>query len=409
VSRIVTVSGNYEDFVKNAVRAKTEVMDSEDPLFILYTSGTTGHPKGTLQVHGGFTVVAAQQTAYLIDMNPEDVLFWYADIGWITGQVWVVYGSSIIGGTALVYNDALDYPTTDAWCRMIEDHKVSIFGAAPTAIRLFMKNNIQTSKYDFKSLRVLAATGEPINSKDWIWYFENVGKGRCPLINLSGGTEIGGAILSALPIMPLNPCTVGCPVPGFDADIFDDMGNRVTQGYLVIKKPWPSMTRGLFDGPSRFLDTYWSKYKDVWYHGDLVLVGSDSLWYMQGRADDVIKVAGHRIGTAEVEAAAASHPAVAEAIAVGIPDELKGEAIAVYIVVKDGYKANSILADEIVAQVEESIGRFARPQAVKIVAELPKTRTGKLVRRLVKAKITGGIIADQDLSTVENPWSLESI
>lgn len=409
VSRIVTVSGNYEEFVKNAVRAKTEVMNSEDPLFILYTSGTTGHPKGTLQVHGGFTVVAAQQTAYLIDMNPEDILFWYADIGWITGQVWVVYGSSIIGGTALVYNDALDYPTTDVWCRMIEDHKVSIFGAAPTAIRLFMKNNIQTSRYDFKSLRVLAATGEPINSKAWIWYFENVGKGRCPLINLSGGTEIGGAILSALPVMPLNPCTVGCPVPGFDADVFDDMGNRVTQGYLVIKKPWPSMTRGLFDGPSRFLDTYWSKYKDVWYHGDLVLVGSDSLWYMQGRADDVIKVAGHRIGTAEVEAAAASHPAVAEAIAVGIPDELKGEAIAVYVVVKDRYKADSILADEIVAQVEESIGRFARPQAVKIVAELPKTRTGKLVRRLVKAKITGGIIADQDLSMVENPWSLESI
>lgn len=409
VSRIVTVSGNYEDFVKNAVRAKTEVMNSEDPLFILYTSGTTGHPKGTLQVHGGFTVVAAQQTAYLIDMNPEDILFWYADIGWITGQVWVVYGSSIIGGTALVYNDALDYPTTDVWCRMIEDHKVSIFGAAPTAIRLFMKNNIQTSRYDFKSLRVLAATGEPINSKAWIWYFENVGKGRCPLINLSGGTEIGGAILSALPVMPLNPCTVGCPVPGFDADVFDDTGNRVTQGYLVIKKPWPSMTRGLFDGPSRFLDTYWSKYKDVWYHGDLVLVGSDSLWYMQGRADDVIKVAGHRIGTAEVEAAAASHPAVAEAIAVGIPDELKGEAIVVYVVVKDRYKADSILADEVVAQVEESIGRFARPQAVKIVAELPKTRTGKLVRRLVKAKITGGIIADQDLSMVENPWSLESI
>ena len=409
VSKIVTVSGNYEDFVRNAGRAKTEVMDSESPLFILYTSGTTGHPKGTLQVHGGFTIVAAQQTAYLIDMNPEDVLFWYADMGWITGQVWVVYGSPIIGGTALVYNDALDYPTTDAWCRMIEDHKVSIFGAAPTAIRLFMKNNIQTSRFDFRSLRVLAATGEPINSKAWIWYFENVGKGQCPLINLSGGTEIGGAILSALPVMPLNPCTVGCPVPGFDADVFDDIGNRVSQGYLVIKKPWPSMTRGLFDGTSRFLDTYWSKYKDVWYHGDLVLVSSDGLWYMQGRADDVIKVAGHRIGTAEVEAAAASHRAVAEAIAVGIPDELKGEAIVVYIVLKDGYKADSILADEIVGQVEESIGRFARPQEVKIVAELPKTRTGKLVRRLVKAKITGGIIADHDLSTIENPWSLESI
>jgi acetyl-CoA synthetase len=212
-----------------------------------------------------------------------------------------------------------------------------------------------------------------------------------------------------LPVMPLKPCTVGCPVPGFDADIFDDMGKRVSQGYLVIKKPWPSMTRGLFDGTNRFLDTYWSKYKDVWYHGDLVLVNSDGLWYIQGRADDVIKVAGHRIGTAEVEAAAASHPAVAEVIAVGRPDELKGEAIVVYIVVKDGYKIGNILADEIITRVEESIGRFARPQEVRIVAELPKTRTGKLVRRLVKAKITGGNITDQDLSAVENPWSLEGI
>ncbi|MFL6489493.1 MAG: AMP-binding protein [Nitrososphaera sp.] len=409
VSRIVTISGNYRDFIKNAARANTEVMDSEDPLFILYTSGTTGHPKGTLQVHGGFTIVAAQQTAYLIDMNPKDVLFWYADIGWITGQVWVVYGSPIIGGTALVYDDALDYPAIDTWCKMIEDHKVSIFGAAPTAIRLFMKNGVQTSRYDFHSLRVLAATGEPVNSKTWTWYFENVGKARCPLINLSGGTEIGGAILSVLPVMPLKPCTVGCPVPGFDADIFDDMGNRVSQGYLVIKKPWPSMTRGPFEGSSRYIDTYWSKYKDVWYHGDLVFVDSDGLWYMQGRVDDVIKVSGHRIGTAEVEAAAASHPAVAEAIAVGRPDELKGEVIVMYIVAKDDNKLGNILADEVSTRVEEAIGRFARPQEVRIVTELPKTRTGKLMRRLVKAKISGGSIADQDLFTVENPWSLENI
>jgi acetyl-CoA synthetase len=409
VSRIVTIGGNYGDFIKNAGKAKTEVMNSEDPLFILYTSGTTGHPKGTLQVHGGFTIVAAQQTAYLIDMNPEDVLFWYADMGWVTGQVWVVYGSPIIGGTALVYDDALDYPTGDTWCRLIEDHKVSIFGAAPTAIRLFMKNNVQASRYNFQSLRILAATGEPINSEAWTWYFENVGKRRCPLINLSGGTEIGGAILSVLPVMPLKPCTVGCPVPGFDADVFDDAGKRGSQGYLVIKKPWPSMTRGLFNSPSRFLDTYWSKYKNVWYHGDIVLVNSDGLWYMQGRADDVIKVAGHRIGTAEVEAAAASHPAVAEAIAIGRPDELKGETIVVCIVVKDGHKVDSILIEEIITRVEESIGRFARPQEVRIVAELPKTRTGKLMRRLVKAKITGGNIADQDLSTVENPGSLDGI
>jgi acetyl-CoA synthetase len=410
ISRIVTIGGNYGDLIKKAVKAKTEMMDSEDPLFILYTSGTTGDPKGTLQVHGGFTVVAAQQTTYLIDMNPEDVLFWYADIGWVTGQVWVVYGSPIIGGTALVYDDALDYPKADTWCRLIEDYKVSIFGAAPTAIRLFMKNNVQASRYDFQSLRILAATGEPINAEAWTWYFENVGKRRCPVINLSGGTEIGGAIVSTLPVMPLKPCTVGCPVPGFDADVFDDEGKRVNEGYLVIKKPWPSMTRGLLDNPGRFLETYWSKYRYAWYHGDMVLVNSDGLWYMRGRADDVIKVAGHRIGAAEVEAVAASHPAVAEVVAVGRPDELKGEAIVVCIVVKNGYKAdNNVLAEEIIKRIEESIGRFAHPQEVRIVAELPKTRTGKLVRRLVKAKIAVGNVANQDLSTVENPWSLDGI
>lgn len=408
VSRVVTVGRDYDDFVRNAPRTETKVMDAEDPLFILYTSGTTGEPKGTLQVHGGFTIVAAQQAAYLIDMKPDDVLFWYADIGWITGQVWVVYGSPIVGATSLVYDDALDYPAADTWCRLIEDHKVSIFGAAPTAIRLFMKNNVQAGNYDFSSLRVLAATGEPINAEAWQWFFENVGKKRCPVINLSGGTEIGGAILSALPVMPLKQCTVGCQIPGFDADVFDDSGNRVSEGYLVIKKPWPSMTRGLLNNPDRFIQTYWSKYMDIWYHGDIVFVDSDGLWYMRGRADDVIKVAGHRIGTAEVESAAASHPAVAEAVAVGRPDMLKGEAIVVCVVVKDGHKADN-LKEEIVRRVEESIGKFARPEEVRIVAELPKTRTGKLVRRLVRAKLAGENIASQDLSTVENPWSLDGM
>ncbi len=408
VSKVVTVGGNYEDFVRNAPKARTEIMDAEDLLFVLYTSGTTGEPKGTLQVHGGFTVVAAQQAAYLIDMKPDDVLFWYADIGWITGQVWVVYGSPIVGATALVYDDALDYPAPDVWCRLIEEHKVTIFGAAPTAIRLFMKKNVQPDKYDFSSLRILAATGEPINTEAWKWYFENVGKKRCPVINLSGGTEIGGAILSALPVMPLKPCTVGCQIPGFDADVFDDSGKGASEGYLVIKKPWPSMTRGLLNNPDRFIDAYWSKYKDVWYHGDIVLVDSDGLWYMRGRADDVIKVAGHRIGTAEVEAAAASHPAVAEAVAVGRPDELKGESIVVCIVIKDGCKADDLTGD-IIKRVEESIGKFARPEEVKIVAELPKTRTGKLVRRLVRAKLAGENIGSQDLSTIENPRSLDGI
>lgn len=416
VSKIVAVGGqadnnvvSYAEFVRGAGPAKTEVMDAEDPIFILYTSGTTGRPKGTLQVHGGFTLVAGQQAKYLVDMRPDDVLFWNADIGWITGQVWVVYGSAIVGGTALIYEEALDYPTPDAWCRLIQEHRVSIFGAAPTAIRLFMKSNVSTARYDLSSLRMLACTGEPINREAWEWYFEQVGQKKCPVINVSGGTEAGGAILGAAPVMALKPCTVGCPIPGFDADIFDESGRPAKEGYLVIKKPWPSMSRGILNDPSRFIETFWSKYENVWYHGDIVLADGDGLWYMRGRTDDIIKVSGHRIGTAEIEAAVASHPAVAEAVAVGKPDELRGEAIVVCAVVRDGHSKNDSLKAEIAARVEEAIGRFARPQEVRLVSELPKTRTGKLVRRLVKAKIAGESMEGQDFSMVENPSSLDGI
>jgi acetyl-CoA synthetase len=405
---------NYSDFVRGKERTETKPMDSEDPLFILYTSGTTGKPKGTLQVHGGFMAVASQQATYLVDMKPDDVLFWYADIGWITGQVWVAYGSSIVGATALVYDDALDYPAPDIWCNLVQKYKVSIFGVAPTAIRLFMKSNVNVDSYNLSSLRILACTGEPINREAWNWYFERVGKKECPIINLSGGTEIGGAILSALPVMPLHPCTVGCPIPGFDAAVFDENGRQANEGMLVIKKPWPSMSRGILNDSARYIETYWSKYgnKQVWYHGDVVFVDSDGLWYMRGRADDVIKVSGHRIGSAELEAAAASHPAVAEAVAVGRPDELRGEAIVICAVLKDGtiyHPENENLRSEIAKKVEESIGRFARPSEVRIVQELPKTRTGKLVRRLVRAKVTGETMSKQDTSTVENPYCLDLI
>ncbi len=415
VSKIVTVGGqegqkiqSYSDFVKNSRPVRTEPLDSEDPLFVLYTSGTTGQPKGTLQVHGGFMTVAAQQAAYMIDMKPDDVLFWYADIGWITGQVWVVYGSTMMGGTSLVYSDTLDYPEPDSWCRLIEKHRVSIFGAAPTAIRLFMKNNTQTLKHDLSSLRMLTTTGEPINAEAWNWYFENVGRKNCPVINLSGGTEIGGAIVSALSVMSLQPSTVGCPIPGFDADVFDESGKPANEGHLVIKKPWPSMSRGILNNPDRFIDTYWSKYKDVWYHGDMVSV-IDGLWYIRGRVDDVIKVSGHRIGITEVEAAVSSHPALAEVVAVGKPDSLKGEVIIVCAVVKNGFQRDESLKQEIIKKIEDLIGRFARPEEVRFVQEFPRTRSGKLVRRLVRAKVAGESVAGQDLSSVENPASLEAI
>jgi acetyl-CoA synthetase len=257
------------------------------------------------------------------------------------------------------------------------------------------------------SLRVLACTGEPINREAWNWYFEKVGRKKCPVINLSGGTEIGGAILSALPVMPMRPCTVGCPIPGFDADVFDESGRPASEGLLVIKKPWPSMSRGILNNPARFVETYWSRYKDVWYHGDIVSIDPDGLWYMRGRADDIIKVAGHRIGTAEIEAAVSSHPAVAEAVAVGRPDEVKGESIVVCAVLRDGYAGDERTRGEIAGRVEEAIGRFARPGEVRIVEELPKTRTGKLVRRLVRAKVAGEQVGD--LSAVENPGALDGI
>jgi acetyl-CoA synthetase len=406
---------SYDEFVKESrskgERCDTEIMDSEDPLFILYTSGTTGEPKGTIQVHGGFTVVAAQQTAHLIDMKPTDTLFWYADIGWITGQTWIIYGCPIVGGSALIYDGALDYPTPDTWCKLIDRHKVTIFGAPPTAIRIFIKNNISMKKYNFSSLRILAMTGEPINKEAWIWYFENVGRKRCPIINLSGGTEIGGAIVSALPIMSLKPCTVGYPIPGFDVDVFDDSGKHTNKGRLVIKKPWPSMTRGILNDQDRFIETYWSKYHDIWDHGDLVFVDSDGLWYIQGRTDDIIKVSGHRIGPAEVESAITSHPAIAEAVVIGIPDKIKGQAIAIYATLKTKQPSvdtinNDILKNEIIKTVEDTIGKFARPKQIKFVADLPKTRTGKLVRRLIRAKVSN-TIDDQDITMIENPASLD--
>jgi acetyl-CoA synthetase len=388
---------NYKNFIKNSrlqgEQCKTESMDPEDSLFILYTSGTTGKPKGTIQTHGGFMIVAAQQTAYLIDMKTNDVLFWYADFGWITGLTWVVYGSSIIGGTALVYDDALDYPELDAWCKLISKHNVTIFGVAPTAIRLFMKNDISLDSYSFSSLRILATTGEVIDEVAWRWYFENVGKKQCPIINLSGGTEIGGAIVSCVPLMPPKPCTVGFPVPDFDADIFDDEGRSAKRGYLVIKKAWPSMTRGILKNHEKFNELYWSKYKNIWYHGDVVYIDSDGFWYIVGRADDVIKVSGHRIGSIEIEAAITAHPAVAEAMVIGVPDSLKGQSIVAHVILKKEYEnctrnGEGIirLRREIIKCVENGIGRSASPREIRFVYDLPRTPTGKTIRKMVVEK-----------------------
>ena len=399
----------YDDLVSlQNILCKTEILDSEDSLFILYTSGTTGRPKGVIHTHGGFSVFAGHQAAYLIDMNKNDTLFWPADIGWITGLVWNVYGLLIRGASAVIYDGALDFPSIDRIWKILSDYQATIFGISPTAVRLFKKNNVEPLKsYSLDKIKNIPTTGEPIDKDSWCWLFEKVGNKKIPIINLSGGTEIGGAMLSVFPGMKLKPSTVGIPVPGMNLDVFDDNGNSVQKqnGYLVIKSPWPAMTRGLLNDDARYLETYWSRFENVWFHGDYVYVDKDNLWYMRGRTDDVMNISGHRMSTAEIEHAVISHNKVSDAASIAIPDELTGEAIVVFFVTDD--KSEIGLESEISDHVSEKIGKVARPKLVFQLSDLPKTRTGKIMRRLLKLKLLGKDLGD--LSSLENPNVLDEI
>jgi len=399
----------YDDLVSlQNILCKTEILDSEDSLFILYTSGTTGRPKGVIHTHGGFSVFAGHQAAYLIDMNKNDTLFWPADIGWITGLVWNVYGLLIRGASAVIYDGALDFPSIDRIWKILSDYQATIFGISPTAVRLFKKNNVEPLKsYSLDKIKNIPTTGEPIDKDSWCWLFEKVGNKKIPIINLSGGTEIGGAMLSVFPGMKLKPTTVGIPVPGMNLDVFDDNGNSVQKqnGYLVIKSPWPAMTRGLLNDDARYLETYWSRFENVWFHGDYVYVDEDNLWYMRGRTDDVMNISGHRMSTAEIEHAVISHNKVSDAASIAIPDELTGEAIVVFFVTDD--KSEIGLESEISDYVSEKIGKVARPKLVFQLSDLPKTRTGKIMRRLLKLKLLGKDLGD--LSSLENPNVLDEI
>ncbi len=397
----------YHDLVNlpiaNSPFCRTEEMDAEDPLFILYTSGTTGRPKGVVHTHGGYMVYTYTTLKYVFDIKDEDRWWCAADPGWITGHSYIVYAPLLNGATSFMYEGAPNHPYPNRWWRMVEDYGITILYTAPTAIRGLMRfGDAWAKRHNLSSLRLLGSVGEPINPEAWKWYYTVIGGERCPIMDTWWQTETGGFMISPLPITPLKPGTATLPLFGIDVDIVDDAGNPVNtgeEGYLVIKKPWPGMLRTVLNDPDRYVNQYWSKFKDVYLAGDSARRDQDGYIWVIGRIDDVIKVSGYRLGTAEVESALVSHPAVAEAAAIGLPHELKGNAIYAYVILVAGHTNSEGLVDELRTHVAHEMGPIARPESITIVESLPKTRSGKIMRRLLKARALG--LPEGDISTLE--------
>jgi acetyl-CoA synthetase len=404
----------WDDLMSDADdECPAEEMDSEDILYILYSSGSTGKPKGIVHTTGGYLTQVKATTKWVMDLKDDDAYWCTADIGWVTGHSYIVYGPLSNGATSLVFEGTPTYPESDRWWDIVERHGVTILYTAPTAIRAFMKGGTEPlEKHDLSSLRLLGTVGEPINPRAWEWYHENVGGGRCPIVDTWWQTETGAIMITPLPgITATKPGSATFPFPGIFAGLYDEEGNEIEgegRGNLVIKRPWPGMLRTLYKDPERYRDTYWDKYGDVYFAGDGARRDEDGYYWITGRVDDVMNVSGHRISTAEVESALVAHQAVAESAVIGRHDEDKGQAIVAYVILKSGREGSDELVQELNQQVRKAIGAHARPEEIIFTPDLPKTRSGKIMRRILKGVAEG----EEDLgdtTTLADPSVVEDL
>ena len=382
----------------------TEIMESSDPAFILYTSGSTGKPKGVIHGHGGYQVGIYATMKYVFDIKPDDIYWCTADGGWITGHSYIIYSPLICGITTFVYEGTPDFPDIEIWWKLIDKYKITKFYTAPTAVRALMKfGEDHLKKYDLSTLKILGSVGEPINPEAWVWYYKNIGRERIPIMDTWWQTETGMHMITPVPSVSLKPGSAFKPFFGIDADVVDDHGNKVpanTQGYLIIRKPWPSMLLDVYNNPTRYKETYFEKIPNVYFAGDSAKIDEDGYFWIVGRNDDVIKVSGHRLGSAELESAFVSNPKVAEAAVIGKPHEVKGESIKAFVILKHGIVPSEDLKKELSVQVRMQIGPIATPDEIEFVEKLPKTRSGKIMRRVLKAQELGLPVGD--VSTLED-------
>lgn len=414
------VSINSKDKLWNVLmkdsssKCEPEKVESTHPLYILYTSGTTGKPKGVLHGTGGYLTYLYSTFKWVFDIKDSDIYFCTADIGWVTGHSYIVYGPLLHGATQVMYEGAPDFPNPSRWWKIIQKYKVTILYTTPTALRMFIRfGESILNSIDLSSLRLLGTVGEPINPEVWRWYFEIIGKKKCPIVDTWWQTETGGIIISPLPgleTIPLKPGSATLPIPGVSVAVLDEKGMELpnnTKGYLVIQNPWPGMLLTLWANDEKYKKAYWSKYKNIYDVGDFAIKDNDGYFWILGRADDVLKIAGHRIGTAEVESSIVSHHGVAEAAVCGIPHEIKGEAIIAFVVLKEGIQKNDNLKKEIINSVRTGVGPIATPEQLYFVPKLPKTRSGKIMRRLLKAIAMNEKIGD--VSTLEDGAAVSEI